>query len=246
MSLLCLLLMLNVDPRIHVSAFSSSSLLLQKVPSSFKNKKNYSKMSAKKLFAISSIFTDFSWNLSNSNKRNEEEAQKLLQALLDRCNQLGQVGSKCTEEERTEITIMARKLIPYSLPSPATYPVTGIHRLVHTHSKGGSSGAIGPFLVGQVTQEFLNKEQFINAVHWGPLKISLFARRKTIDKNRVQVYFDETVIQFLGKDLKRVPAKGSGVWKCLFVGEFYDDRIKKNKLIRIIEAPSLFVLEQIL
>jgi hypothetical protein len=184
----------------------------------------------------------FKWR-GNEESNKKEITQLLLQQLLDRCAQLGQVGSKCTEAERLEVTTLARKLAPYSVPSPAKYPISGIHKLVHTHSQGGSSGAIGPF-VGKVTQEFVDEEKFINAVQIGPLKISLFASRKIMDSNRVRVTFQETLIQFAGLIISRTEAKGQGVWKCLFVGTFYDKKSNKRKLIRIIEAPSLFVLEQ--
>ena len=170
----------------------------------------------------------------------------LLQKFLNRCTELGQVGSKCSDEERAEVTALARKLATYSLPSPAKIPFTGIYRLVHTHSQGASSGAIGPYIVGKVTQEFADGAKFINAVQVGPLKISLFARRKTMDNNRVRVTFEESTVQLLGLEISRSEAKGQGVWKYLFVGEFYDEKVKETKLIRIIEAPSLFVLEQTL
>jgi len=242
-SLLFILQLLSV----HISAFSTQHVAY--VSSSLNHKST--RLSAVSVASTAESktkpFLGISWNfMGGGNARKEQECQELLKALLEKCVQLGQIGSKCTEEERAQVTTLARKLVPYSLSSPAKYPITGIHRLIHTHSKGGSSGAIGSFLVGQVTQEFINDTQFINAVQLGPIKISLYARRKVMDNNRVQVTFDESAIEFLGYEMKRTPAKGSGVWKCLFVGQFYDERVNKTKLIRIIEAPSLFVLEQTL
>lgn len=93
-----------------------------------------------------------------------------------------------------------------------------------------------------MTQQFVNATAFINAVKLGPLKLSLEARREIVDAERINVFFLETVVQLFGVEVLRKPASGGGQWKCIWSGEVVDDRGKK-KLIRIMETPSLFVLE---
>jgi hypothetical protein len=164
--------------------------------------------------------------------------------------ELGPVGVSCSEEDQARLLAAARSLKDLPGPFPTnSVPLTGLHRLVYSAAPGGSSGKIGP-LVGTVTQEFVNATHFINAVAFGPLRLELLASRKLVKDNCINVFFHETTITLFGITLLTKPASGGGQWNCVWAGAIPaddddDDDSSKNKkkLIRIMETPSLFVLE---
>lgn len=160
-----------------------------------------------------------------------------VRTLIRECRKLGQVGSIKSEQEREKLVDLATELKKYSIKNPARYPLSGIHDLVYSAAPGGSSGKVGPF-VGKVTQEFVDESTFINAVELGPVKIALRAQREVKSNDKIKVTFTQTTISLFGQTVKQIDASGGGVWKVLFCGEV------DGKLVRVMETPSLFVIEK--
>jgi hypothetical protein len=78
------------------------------------------------------------------------------------------------------------------------------------------------------------------------LKIELLARRQRKNAKQLDVFFEETTIRVFGQPVsrKRLPGTSGGSWKYLWVGVVEEG--PKRKLVRVMETPSLFVLEHIL
>ena len=93
-------------------------------------------------------------------------------------------------------------------------------------------------------QDFLDGINFRNRVEMGPLQLSLDAMREVKSGTDIQVSFLRTSVSLFGHNLVENGAKGQGVWSYIYAGIHDEDGQKK--LIRIFEAPSLFVLEQLL
>jgi len=165
-----------------------------------------------------------------------------VQDVLKLARSLGPVGSRQSEEDRQRLVDAALELRELSDPEPSKIPLTGIHNLVYSASPGGSSGQLGPF-DGKVTQEFVNEKTFINAVQLGPLKIALTATREIKNDTTVAVKFIKTRFYLFGNQVAEKDVGGGGVWKMVFVGKVQDSD-GKEKLVRIMETPSLFVIEQ--
>jgi len=171
----------------------------------------------------------------------------LAQELLDMATKVGQVGSKASEEKRQSLVYLASKLIPLSDASPARKILEGSHQLIYSASSGGSSGAVGPF-VGKVEQRFKNEKEFFNVVMFPGVEIQLLAERSIMDDTRIKVKFVETTLSLFGVNVKKFPVKGVGVWKQLFVGEVNvvlpgkENEEPRRTLLRVMEAPSLFII----
>jgi len=176
----------------------------------------------------------------STSKKTEQE---LALEIIATGEKVGQVGSKASKEDQQKMLDLADALAKFQTGENLTgIELNGVHNLVYSASKGGSSGAIGPF-VGDVTQFFIDDAQFINGVKLGPfLNVQLYAERKIMDKNRIKVKFNETIISVFGQEVKRVQAKGQGVWNNLYVGEV--QREQEKLLLRVILTPSLFVITQ--
>lgn len=170
-------------------------------------------------------------------------ADEVASKLLSTCAEYGQVGSRLSEEQRAIIDDIASSLSAYTDPDPARVGLRGEHELIYSASPGGSSGAVGPF-VGKVTQSFLDETKFINRVELlgGLLKVELNAERQVLDGNRIRVKFRETVISLFGNAVKRVEAKGAGVWDYKFAGSV--DVNGERLLLRVLNTPSTFVIVQ--
>ena len=65
-------------------------------------------------------------------------------------------------------------------------------------------------------------------------------QREILDDNRIRVSFVETVFILFGTEVKRSPAKGTGVWEQLYVEKSPDGSAR----LRVMRTPSLFVLRQ--
>lgn len=171
--------------------------------------------------------------------------EKVLE-LLSQAKQVGQVGSMATEEERSTMENLAQAVEKSSDLKPARYPLEGIHNLVYSAAPGGSSGKVGP-IVGKVTQVFEEGETFYNRVEVGPLMISLKAKREIKSNTAIKVTFLQMTINVFGQKVmqKELPGTSGGVWKVKFVGKIKDGN-GNEKLVRVMETPSLFVLEQAL
>ncbi|KAL7464769.1 hypothetical protein ACHAXS_006652 [Conticribra weissflogii] len=183
---------------------------------------------------------------SKADRINDEERNSYAQNLLSTCIRFGQVGSKLTQEQRSEIDGIAISLSAYSDDSPAKLPLIGDHDLIYSASPGGSSGAIGP-LTGKVTQSFLDDVKFINRVELfhGVVKFELNAEREVLDGSRIRVIFRETAFFLFGNEVARKDVKGSGVWKYEFGGIVKNDENKEEKLfLRVLKTPSTFVIVQ--
>ena len=103
---------------------------------------------------------------------------------------------------------------------------------------------MGPFN-GKVTQEFVDETTFVNAVKLGPLTIALTASRDIKNDTTIAVKFITTRVYLFGNQIAEKDVGGGGVWKMLFAG-IVRDTDGTEKLVRILETPSLFVIEQTL
>jgi len=134
--------------------------------------------------------------------------------------------------------------------APARVPLVGVHNLVYSDSDGSSSGKIFGPIYGRVTQVFVDDVVFRNRVDLGPLRLALTAERKVMDDRDIQVTFKSVCVELFGQRLVEKTIDGGGTWKMIHVGKVRvdggDDEgdRKKEKLVRIFEAPSLFVIEQ--
>lgn len=190
-------------------------------------------------------------NTSASDDNGHSSRDSLANQLITRCKQLGQVGSKLSEEDRESIDDIANMLSAFSDSSPARFDLRGNHDLVYSASPGGSSGAIGPF-VGKVTQSFLDEEEFINRVELlnGAFKVELNAGRKILDDTRIRVMFKQTSVYLFGNEVARKDVKGQGVWSCDFAGivnlpkENGFDGETEEVFLRVLKTPSTFVIVQ--
>ena len=167
---------------------------------------------------------------------------KIAERLLVAVAEAGQVGSKATEAQIDSVKALADELTSYSERNPSRVPLVGVHSLLYSMSPGGSSGALGPF-IGRVTQTFPDDKRFINAVRLGPLQIKLHAEREEIDGQRIRVKFLETSVEIFGAEVVRKETKGAGIWKNTFVG-YIRGKDNSEKLLRVMETPSLFIIEQ--
>lgn len=211
-----LLLIFNVQKSIDRQQPTSTSTLLEKIPF---------------LSSMPRIST------------NKADRDALVLDLLQKAAEVGQVGSLATEEERESLEALAEKVIPYSDPNPARFPLKGEHRLVYSAAPGASSGRVFGNVIGKVSQLFATDEIFFNRVSFGPLMIALQAKREIKNDSTIKVSFLETTFSLFGKEFSKKQAGGGGVWKCRFIGKIQDTD-GSEKLIRIMETPSLFILEQ--
>jgi len=169
----------------------------------------------------------------------------LVQDLLNAARNVGQVGSLASEEDQEMLLSLAKKLVDVSDSKPAQVKLRGVHDLVYSAAPGGSSGRlVGPFY-GNVQQTFLNDNDgtFINSVEFGPLKIALRANCQNKNETVNAVAFQETTVSLFGNEVVKKKVAGGGTWKYLFLGEV-EDTDGSKKLVRVMETPSLFIIEQ--
>mmetsp|Transcript_13503 Transcript_13503/g.28510 ORF Transcript_13503/g.28510 Transcript_13503/m.28510 type:complete len:201 (-) Transcript_13503:2959-3561(-) len=195
---------------------------------------------------VSCLLLGFNWQqrlklTPNSGDVSERNAK--ISRVLDTAGAVGQVGSLASEEDQLLMVEVAKDAIPLSESKPARIPLSGEHRLLYSAAPGASSGRVFGNVVGTVSQFFEDDEIFYNRVNFGPLQIALQAKREIMNDSTIKVSFLETSFNLFGKTLKKGQAGGGGVWKVKFVGEVEDENGNK-KLVRIMETPSLFVLEQ--
>ena len=140
-----------------------------------------------------------------------------------------------------------------NMPSPNAVPLEGVHDLVYSDAEGSSSGKIWGPIFGKVRQKFVDAATFQNRVEVGGdnlLELALTATRQVLDDGiTIQVSFEKVEIMLFGNKLSEKEISGGGKWKMIYVGELDDEDTvdgggqKKKKLVRIFEAPSLFVTE---
>ena len=183
-------------------------------------------------------------NLFQSQEAVSLERDEKIQDLLQLVSQVGQVGSLASEEEREQLEALAKTATPLSESKrPAKFPLQGEHKLLYSAAPGASSGRVFGNVVGKVSQFFQDEEIFFNRVDFGPLRIALKARREVKNDSTIKVEFLQTTISIFGNTIKEGQVGGGGVWKVKFVGKVKDQK-GNEKLIRIMETPSLFILEQ--
>jgi hypothetical protein len=196
--------------------------------------------------------------LQRNNRRVEEETAAAVQLLLDEAKTVvGQVGSLATDEQRARMEELALDVIKLSeltrkgiirtkqqrQQQLARYPLVGVHNLVYSAAPGASSGRVFGNVVGRVSQLFEDDEIFYNRVDFGPVQIALRAQRKVLNDTTIKVSFLETSLNLFGRTISKKDVGGGGIWKVKYVGTVKDDD-GNEKLVRIMETPSLFVLEQ--
>jgi hypothetical protein len=181
--------------------------------------------------------------LAPNNNKKTQKRNVLVQELLKKAKEVGPVGSLASEEDRKMLEVLAEKVIPFSDPNPAKFPLNGEHKLVYSAAPGASSGRIFGNVVGKVSQFFETDDIFYNRVAFGPLMIALQAKREIKNVSTIKVSFLQTRFSLFGNVFSQKQAGGGGVWKVRFVGKVQDDD-GKEKLVRIMETPSLFILEQ--
>lgn len=173
-----------------------------------------------------------------------DDRDALVAQVLELARELGPVGSYRTEQEQQELLDLAKKLGSYSAAKPARAMLDGVHSLIYSAAPGGSSGKLLGPVYGKVQQEFVDGITFINSVKLGPLRIALTAERKIMNDTRIKVTFKQTKVSLFGKTMLDKEITGGGVWDCIFTGQVTDQG--QEKLIRVMETPSLFVIEQAL
>ena len=99
----------------------------------------------------------------------------------------------------------------------------------------------------KIRQVFIDSSTLINySVRFGPLQISLMAKRTPIDNWSGKILFKCMTYQLLGIYFyhKQVPSNSpGGTWKYLYMLETLLISTKgKRKLLRVMETPSLFLL----
>ncbi|EEC43700.1 predicted protein [Phaeodactylum tricornutum CCAP 1055/1] len=171
------------------------------------------------------------------------EKDELVLSVVLLARTLGPVGVYNSEEEQSKLKQLADQLADFSDPAPALKSLSGRHELVYSAAPGGSSGKLFGPIFGRVTQEFVDDLTFLNAVEIGPLKLSLRAERKVMDDRVIQVSFKESIVSVFGNELIRKEIGGGGTWKYIFAGVMTDPASGKRKLLRVMETPSLFVIE---
>lgn len=161
--------------------------------------------------------------------------------LLRRARKLGPVGAYQKEDDQKELLELAQTTLKLHSRRPSESE--GIHQLVYSAAPGASSGKLWGPIRGKVTQEFLNEKDFINAVQIGPLRIALKAEREQKSDKITKVFFRQTRVELFGQKVIEKTVSGGGTWKYLFSGPVVDPKTKKTTYLRVMETPSLFVLE---
>jgi len=171
----------------------------------------------------------------------------IVDELLIRARKAGPVGSLASETTRAELLELAKqlsKLRKGRINNPAKQSLRGVHTLVYSAAPGASSGRLFGPIYGKVTQEFLRDgKAFINVVRIGPIQISLQAELSTKDATTSIVEFKKSRFKIFGNTVSEKEISGEGTWKYLYMGT-YDDENGQTKLLRVMETPSIFIIEQ--
>lgn len=172
----------------------------------------------------------------------QQQPSAAILPFLESARTLGPVGSLRNLQDQEDVLSRAKRLRGGE-PRPSSVPLQGVHRLVYSSAPGASSGKLFGNFAGQVTQTFVNSTHFINAVEFGPLKVELLARRQRKNAKQLDVFFEETTVRLFGQPVtrKKLPGTSGGSWNYLWVGVVEEG--PKRKLVRVMETPSLFVLE---
>jgi hypothetical protein len=166
-------------------------------------------------------------------------------SVLDLARKFGPIGALQSPEDQEQVLLAAQGLAVFSDENPARQTLARgepPHELVYSSSSGGSSGQLFGSVYGKVTQTF-NETNFVNAVQLGPVKISLQADLTVKDDWNNRVLFRQTSVKLWGQTVVEKTMKGGGIWKYIFAGTVRDSNGRLQR-VRVLEAPSLFVLVQ--
>jgi len=177
-------------------------------------------------------------------KSGRPSRDEYVQEVLELARKIGPIGADASEEDQKGLLDLCRDLEQYSDPNPSRQPLRGVHNLVYSAAKGGSSGKLVGPISGRVTQNFFRDGvTFVNAVQIGPIEISLEATKEIKTQKINTVRFRLSRVKLFGQTIVEKEIGGGGTWKYLFIGNIVD-RDGKEKLVRVMETPSLFVIEQ--
>ena len=182
-------------------------------------------------------------NMIFSRTNSKVDRNTLVQEVLALSRTIGPVGVFASVQDQQSLEQLALSLKPFSDKNPTQRQLRGRHSLVYSAAPGGSSGRLAGPLYGTVTQEFIDDDSFINSVQFGPLEISLRATKTSPSNQKNLVQFRQTTVRLFGQTVLQKDIRGGGVWDYLFIGEITDTD-GTIKLVRVMKAPSLFVLEQ--
>jgi hypothetical protein len=182
-------------------------------------------------------------NMIFSRTNSKVDRNTLVQEVLALSRTIGPVGVFASVQDQQSLEQLALSLKPFSDKNPTQRQLRGRHSLVYSAAPGGSSGRLAGPLYGTVTQEFIDDDSFINSVQFGPLEISLRATKTSPSNQKNLVQFRQTTVRLFGQIVLQKDIRGGGVWDYLFIGEITDTD-GTVKLVRVMKAPSLFVLEQ--
>ena len=204
-----------------------------------------------------------------SSSRQQAELDRKLDDLMDAISEAGPVGSLASKEDQQRIQTLSESLKPYSIRNPANFPLKGEFKLLYSSTSGSSSGRFfGTPIFGKVKQVILDDDIFQNSVQLGPLEMTVKAKRQIMNHHELKITLLEGAVSLfhiplLQKDIINTGDRNSsnggssndkriGSWKYIFLGtrttttttKKGQDGKKQRKLIRIMQAPNLFILEQ--
>lgn len=172
--------------------------------------------------------------------------EDVIQELLVNARRLGPFGCYASASDQEYIRALARQLKERGVGSatPAREVLSGPFSLVYSDSTGASSGKLG-FLQGNVIQEFISEDRYINRLSlWdGLVELALLADLKVTTDYLDTVKFLNITWKAFGRDLYDSSITGGGVWDYLFLGPVRNEQ-GEPILLRVLLAPSLFILEQ--
>jgi hypothetical protein len=171
------------------------------------------------------------------------ERDTKVQEVLAFAREIGPIGKFASEEDQKKLEAMSQELVEFSDSTSSGTLLEGMHDLVYSASEGSSSGVLFGRVAGKVQQDFVDETTFINSVTLGPLRAALRATRSAKNDSTSLVKFHQTTISIFGQTVLDKEIKGGGFWKYLFMGKIVD-KDGSEKFVRIMETPSLFVLEQ--
>jgi hypothetical protein len=175
-----------------------------------------------------------------------KSTEHLIQELLVTARRLGPFGCYASTSEQQYVRALAQQLKERGAGSsaPAREVSSGPFSLIYSDSTGGSSGRFG-FLHGSVIQEFIKEDRYVNRLLLGNglFELALLADLKVKSDFLNTVRFHTITLRAFGQDLFDSKITGGGTWDYLFWGPVVDEK-GAPILLRVLLAPSLFIMEQ--
>jgi len=174
-----------------------------------------------------------------------------IRQLLESARQWGPLGTLAPDSEQEIMLKLSREMVSLSEPHPANVSLAGkTFDLIYSDHPGRPSGRLFGRVHGKMTQSFLTNGDYVNAVTLGPLTTTITAHKTTLDGDdgwTNEVTFYEAAVKLFGKTLikKKIDLGKSGTWKYLCLCQIQDDDDDgRSKIIRIMETPKLFILQE--